>query len=85
MRGRKTGTKTGDMLGDGAVMISLRVGECYLWLRDSGKRYSNYDDMALDFGVNGTRSFFPLTLLAKELRRDGRFENFLEEWKPTDF
>lgn len=67
------------MAGQGEAMISLHVQDCYNWLRNKSKLYKNRHDMAIDFGINGTKNFFPLSVLIEELGRDPRFVRFLVE------
>lgn len=46
------------------------------------QRYLQYEEayaLALDYGINGTESFFPVSQLEYEIRRDPRFTAYIRE------
>lgn len=67
------------LAGEGYALIHMRIEECFMWVRNQGKQYSTHEDLALDFGVRGTRSFFPLSLLINEISKDVRFGKYVEQ------
>ena len=77
----KTVTGNGISKSDGELNIRKRVEECLYYLRDKRKTYKNYGALALDFGINGTRKFFPLPLFVALVSEDSRFMPYLEEFK----
>lgn len=77
----KTHTGNGVMVSCGELNIHKRIEECLVFCRDKRRVYQSYKDLALDFGINGTKKFFPLPLFLGIIAEDNRFMPYLAEFR----
>ena len=59
------------------------IAKCLTWLNNSNAigKYKDFNELAIDFGIHGTTSFFPLSMMVNSLYKDEKFFKFVRSEK----